>query len=111
MSLFAWCAAVRALLGAFRNPDPPPSPRHAQQHDDRGILAMANSGSNSNRSQFFITYGPTPHLDNVHAVFGKVIHGFDVLDGLERVKTGKRDRPLDDIVLTGITIHANPLAT
>jgi cyclophilin family peptidyl-prolyl cis-trans isomerase len=72
---------------------------------------MANSGSNSNRSQFFITYGATPHLDNVHAVFGKVIHGFDVLDGLERVKTGKRDRPLEDIVLKGITIHANPLAT
>ena len=53
------------------------------KHTGRGILSMANSGPNTNGSQFFLCFRETPHLDGKHAVFGKVIDGLDVLDKLE----------------------------
>lgn len=53
------------------------------RHDDYGMVSMANSGPNLNGSQFFITFGPQPHLDGKHVVFGKVIEGFDTLKILE----------------------------
>ncbi|MGN0866660.1 MAG: peptidylprolyl isomerase [Oligosphaeraceae bacterium] len=54
-------------------------------HKGRGILSMANSGPNTNGSQFFITFTDTPWLDNHHTVFGKVIGGMEVLDALEQI--------------------------
>ena len=55
------------------------------QHNARGILSMANSGANTNGSQFFITYAKQPHLNGLYTVFGRVIHGFEVLDIMEKV--------------------------
>ncbi|XP_040571830.1 uncharacterized protein [Lepeophtheirus salmonis] len=81
------------------------------KHKARGTLSMANSGSpNTNGSQFFITYDAQPSLDLKYTVFGKVIHGFDVLDALEKVPVSAKYRPLHDVRLNKVTIHANPLA-
>lgn len=82
----------------------------ALKHDKRGIVSMANRGPHTNGSQFFITYAPAPHLNNVNTVFGKVIHGLDVLQAMERIPGDEKDRPLHEIKITKVTIHANPIA-
>ena len=55
----------------------------AERHEERGTLSMANAGPGTNGSQFFITFGPTPHLDGAHVVFGKVVEGMEMLDKME----------------------------
>ena len=69
-----------------------------------GTLSMANSGPNTNGSQFFITEVATTHLDGRHTVFGKLTSGLDLVKQMARVRTGARDRPLEDIVLQEIRI-------
>lgn len=80
------------------------------RHAKRGMVSMANSGPNTNGSQFFITYKPARHLDGKYTVFGTLIDGLDTLDKMERVKTGQGDRPLQDIRIESVTIHSNPMA-
>ena len=73
--------------------------------DRAGVLAMANSGPNTNGSQFFITTVPTPHLNNHHTIFGRVVEGQEVADAISKVTTGAADRPLQDVVIEGIEIE------
>ena len=71
----------------------------------RGALAMANSGPNTNGSQFFIvTADETPWLDGKHTVFGQVVEGEDVLDRLNEVPTGGADKPLTPVLISSIEL-------
>ena len=76
-----------------------------QRAVQRGALAMANSGPNTNGSQFFIvTTDAAPWLDGKHAVFGQVTEGMDVVDRLEGVQTDGADRPQDPIGISSIEL-------
>lgn len=74
---------------------------------------MANKGPNTNGSQFFITFAPTPHLDGKNTVFGRVIEGAEeggVLDVIEKVEVDGKGRPVERCWVERVTVHANPLA-
>ena len=78
------------------------------RHDKAGILSMANAGRRgargTNGSQFFVTLGPTPHLDGKHTVFGEVSEGMDVVHAIGNTKTDGGDRPLTPITINEVAI-------
>ncbi|MCB9411531.1 MAG: peptidylprolyl isomerase [Actinobacteria bacterium] len=77
------------------------------QFDRPYLLAMANSGPNTNGSQFFITVAPTAWLNRKHTIFGEVAdqQSRDVVDAIAGVATGRQDRPLQDVVIEAIDIE------
>jgi cyclophilin family peptidyl-prolyl cis-trans isomerase len=76
---------------------------HDNNHNGPGTIAMANSGPDTNGSQFFINVANNAFLDKKHTVFGTITAGMDVVQAIESVETNEMDRPLEAVTITGIT--------
>eukprot|EP00736_Rhodelphis_marinus_P009782 Rmarinus@m.17936 len=84
--------------------------RQTLKHSGRGVLAMANSGANTNGSQFYITFRSCLHLDNKHTVFGRLVGGMETLNAMEKVPTDKSDRPTSEIKILTAEIFVDAFA-
>lgn len=77
---------------------------NADNHNNLGTIAMANSGPNTNGSQFFINVADNNFLDDKHTVFGKVVKGMDIVMKISETKTGANDKPVEDVVIQMVEI-------
>lgn len=73
-------------------------------HDTIGVLSMANSGPNTNGSQFFITLQPQPRLNGSYSVFGQIVEGQPIVDSIGKLETGARNKPLEDVIIESVNI-------
>jgi cyclophilin family peptidyl-prolyl cis-trans isomerase len=78
---------------------------HTENNNVSGTIAMANSGPNTNGSQFFINTNDNVFLDTKHTVFGKVVEGIEVVQAIEETPTNSSDKPLDAMVINSVSIE------